>query len=639
MWDFSFMTPCALMLFTILGFYFSEPRLPIRANRTFLILLVVELSVLGSDIVSTLADENYQSLSQEALYAANMLYFMAFFARSYCFYRFCLRVVRVASQVQHRLETVLSVPFWLAEALCVSSLFTGAIFYIDETGYHSGPFYKMLYVFSCFYIGVSIVLLLYRSKGLRRYERNGVIAYNAALLTGNALRMLMPKVLVMDTFCTIAIAIIFFGFMNPHLFIDQHKIAYNKRGLRLVLSEALEDGGLHVMGMVIRNYQQQRVVVGGERIDSAIESICTWIMRSFPHNVLFYMGSGRFAMTGDGKVDWGDVHRQIRERFVSPWEAEDSALNLSVLFVNIDETSGLDTPDKIINTLTLSLESAERDGWRASDTSKDTLSIGEVYEQVTTLRTLEQVLERNEVEVFLQPIVQSDTHALVGAEALARIRDEFGTIVPPSLFIPIAEHVGLIDELGMQVFAKVCAFIASNDLEAMGLQWININLSPLQCVQHDIAERFARILQQYDVSPCMIHLEVTEQSLIDYDLVKNQILQLRDMGFRFALDDYGTGYSNLVRLTDYPFANVKLDMSLVRGYCNGQGSLLPVVVHGLKSVGYTITAEGVETDEVARSLLSIGADFLQGYLFAKPLPIDEFVRVYGGQAKAAVEST
>lgn len=633
MWDFSFMTPCALMLFTILGFYFSESRLPIRANRTFLALLMIELSVMAVDIVSTLADQNYQSVSREALYAANMLYFMLFFARSYFFYRFCLRVVHVASEVQHRLEAALSIPFWIAEALSVSSLFTGAIFYIDETGYHSGPLYKMLYVISFFYIGVSIALLLYRGKDLRRYERDGVMAYNAALLMGFAMRMLFPKVLVMDTFCTIAIMIIFFGFMNPRLFIGQCRIVYNKRGLRLVLSEGLESGGLHVMGMVIRNYQQQRVVVGGERLDSAIESICTWITHSFPHNVLFYLGSGRFAMTGDKKVDWGDVHRQIRERFGSPWEAADSALNFSVLFVNIDETSGLNTPDKIISTLALSLESAERDGSRATDTSRDTLSIGEVYEQVTTLRTLEHVLERNEVEVFLQPIVQSDTHALVGAEALARIRDEFGTIVPPSLFIPIAEHAGLIDELGIQVFSKVCAFIASNDLEALGLQWININLSPLQCVQHDIAERFASVLQQYDVSPHMIHLEVTEQSLIDYDLVKDQILQLRDMGFRFALDDYGTGYSNLVRLTDYPFANIKLDMSLVRGYGKNQGGLLPVVVQGLKSIGYTITAEGVETDEIANSLLDIGADFLQGYLFAKPLPMDEFVHTYSKQAK------
>ena len=629
MWDFSFLTPCALMLFTILGFYFSEPRLPIRANKTFLTLLVLELCVMGSDIVSTLADQNYQTVSQGALYATNCLYFMLYFARSYCFYRFCLRLVHVAAQARHRLEAILSLPFWIAEALCVSSFFTGAIFSIDGAGYHSGPLYNMLYVCSFLYVGLSILALIIRGQGLRPYERNVAIAYNAALLAGYGMRLLFPKVLVMDTFCTIAITIIFFGFMNPHLFIDQRRIAYNKRGLRLVLSEALEEGNLHLMGMVIKNYQQERVIVGGERIDNTVGDISSWITHTFPKNVLFYMGSGQFAMTGDDNVDWEDVHVQIRQRFQQPWETEGSALNLSVLFVNIDESSGLSTADKIINTLTLSLESAERDISMASDSSKDTLSIGEVYEQVATLRTLEGVLERNEVEVFLQPIVQSDSRKLVGAEALARIRDESGCIVSPMLFIPIAEHVGLIDELGAQVFSKVCAFIATHDMEELGLQWININLSPLQCVQHDIAERFGSVLEQYSVSPDVIHLEVTEQSIIDYALVKDQINQLRDMGFKFSLDDYGTGYSNLVRLSDYPFANVKLDMSLVRSYSSGKCALLPVVVNGLKGAGYTITAEGIETEEMAKSLHGIGADLLQGYLFSQPLPMDEFARTYG----------
>ncbi|MBR3318604.1 MAG: hypothetical protein IKG21_12370 [Atopobiaceae bacterium] len=134
MWDFSFMTPCALMLLTILCFYFSEPRLPIRANKTFLGLLVIELSVMATDIVSTLADQNYQNLSQATLYVANSLFFMFYFARSYCFYRFCLRVIRIASEIPRKLEFALALPFWIAEALCVSSFFTGAIFSIDETG-------------------------------------------------------------------------------------------------------------------------------------------------------------------------------------------------------------------------------------------------------------------------------------------------------------------------------------------------------------------------------------------------------------------------------------------------------------------------------------------------------------------------
>ena len=629
MWDFSFMIPCVLMLFTILGFYFSEPRLPIRANRTFMILLALELFVMASDIVSSLADQNYQSLSSVSLYVANTIYFMLFFAQSYWFYRFGLGVIHITSEAQRRIEILLSMPFWLGEALCVSSAFTGAVFYIDSTGYHSGPLYGILYLCSFLYIGLSLLLLFRRGQGLRRHERNGLIAYNAILLAGNVLRMLLPRVLVMDTFCTMAITTIFFAFMNPHLYIDQSRIAFNKRGLRILLSEAHENDGLHVLGMVVKNYQQDRVVLGSKRIDGAIESICIWLMQSFPQNVLFYLGSGRLAMTGENDANWEDVYQRIRTRFFEPWETDGNALDLDVRFVNIDETTDLNTPDVIIGTLLFALESAARDSGTAPDSDKDILSIEDIHEEIKTIRTLERVLEHNEVEVFLQPIVLSGTHRLVGAEALARIRDEHGDIVPPSLFIPIAEHEGLIDKLGIQVLNNVCVFIASHDLRQLGLQWININLSPLQCVQRDIVERFTQILEQHDISPDLIHLEITEQSLIDYSLVEKQVLQLHDMGFRFSLDDYGTGYSNLVRLSDYPFANIKLDMSLVHGYSNDKNYLLPVMVSALKDVGYTITAEGIETEEMARCISDIGADYLQGYLFSKPLPIDEFVRTYG----------
>ncbi|MBR3318605.1 MAG: EAL domain-containing protein [Atopobiaceae bacterium] len=486
----------------------------------------------------------------------------------------------------------------------------------------------MLYVCSFLYIGLSVLLLFRRGQNLYRHERRGVLAYNAALLTGNLMRMLLPRVLVMDTFCTIAITIIFFGFTNPHLFIDQRHIAFNKRGLRLLLAEALEAESFHVMGMVIRNYQQERVVVGGECMDQATESISAWVLQALPRNVLFYLGSGRFAMMGN-HTDWNALHAKMRSRFANPWETETSTLHLGALFVNVDEGSGLNSPEKITNTLVLALESAERNIGMGTEKSADTMSIGEVYEQIATLRTLEGVLERNEVEVFLQPIVSSSSHALVGTEALARMRDERGNYIPPSLFIPIAEHAGLINELGSQVFNKVCEFIATHNLEELGLQWININLSPLQCVQRDIAERFESILGRYGVSPDVIHLEITEQSLIDHTLIKNQIFQLCEMGFRFALDDYGTGYSNLVRLSDFPFANVKLDMSLVRSYSRDKGNLLPAMVSGLKDIGYTITAEGVETEDMANALSAIGADFLQGYLFARPLPMDEFARTYG----------
>lgn len=628
MWDMSFMMPCAFLLFTILGFYFSKERLPVRANATFLMLLITQLAVMGTDVLSTLADQNYQQHSVAALYLANIAYFVAFLLRCYLFFRFALHVAHVGDKATPRAERLLSLPFWVSVLICASSFFTGAFFSIGSDGYHKGPLYNVLYVCSFFYIFTSMALVIARRRGLRHYELGNALGYNVVLALGSAIRYLFPKILVMDTFCTVAITIIFLGFMNPDLFIDDRELAFNNRGLRMMLSEEVERGDCHVLGIAIKNYHQERGIMGDQQMDDVLESITSWIHQSFPRHAPFYLGVGRFVLTGDSSVDWKSVHAQVSARFNEPWETESGALRLGAVFVYINEASALVLPSKITSTLSLTLEAAQQDARLGTDTEGDMLSIQEVDEQMRIMRALEQAITNNEVEVFLQPLILGSTRCLVGAEALARIRDEEGNIISPALFIPMAERTGLIHELGEQVLDKTCAFIASHDTDALGLQWVNVNLSPTQCINQNLVERFASIIERHGVPASMIHLEITEESMVDYSLIIDRVNSLRAMGFQFVLDDYGAGYSNLTRLREFPFVNIKLDMAVVRSYCTELDSLLPIVVNGFKDVGYSITAEGIETEEMAALLTGIGTDYLQGFLFSKPVPTEEFVQVF-----------
>jgi EAL domain-containing protein (putative c-di-GMP-specific phosphodiesterase class I) len=130
------------------------------------------------------------------------------------------------------------------------------------------------------------------------------------------------------------------------------------------------------------------------------------------------------------------------------------------------------------------------------------------------------------------------------------------------------------------------------------------------------------------VSAEQIHLEVTEQSIADFALLENQINRLRNRGFQFVLDDYGSGYSNLTRVKHYPFVNVKLDMEVVWDYFRDRDPLIPTIVQGFRQTGFSITAEGIETEEMADALTAIGCEFLQGYLFDKPLEMATFVAKY-----------
>ncbi|MBR3158918.1 MAG: EAL domain-containing protein [Atopobiaceae bacterium] len=630
MWNYNFVMPCALMLFTTLVYYFNKPRLPIRVNRTFIGLIALQLLCMLADVTSSKMDENFSSYSVEALYLANGAFFVLYLARAYWFYRLTLDIVHIGSTPRRWLERVCAVPFVIAELVAVSSYWTGALFSITSKGYTSGPLYNGIYLYFVGYILLSIALLVRHAKRLNRYEFDTALAFNVLLIAGNAARFLLPNMLIIDLFCVMAINIAFLGFLNPDLFTTERGLAFNKDGFRLLLAQASMREDYHVLGIVLQNYYHVRGMLGGQEMDEAITHINEWLLATFPQTATSYLGGGRFMLVGGERNDWEDISRRISARFDETWPTEYGALQFNVAFAYVSAESGLTSADQISNNLTIALDTAQQDLAVGRDEAIDPHSIREVDKQVSILRMLEYAVRNNEVEVYLQPLVDSKTRRLVAAEALARIDDGEGGILSPGQFIAMAEKSGYINQLGEIVFEKTCAFIAEHDTQAMGLEWINVNVSPIQCLQQNLVERFMVILRAYGVRPEQIHLEITEQSIVDYALFSKQVLALRDAGFVFVLDDYGTGHSNLMRVKRYPFENVKLDMEVVRDWLRARDILVPLVVKGFKETGYTVTAEGIETEEMADAVAEIGCDYLQGYLFSRPIAMEDFARKYLG---------
>ena len=619
MWNYSFVFPSMLILFTLLSFFFVKRRLPIRMNRTFLGLLAIQAWVVVFDILSSRADENYAQHSAALLYALNGGFFLLFVARIFWFYRFTLNVLGISRP--SRLAQYSALPFIITEAVCVSSPLTGAVFSIGENGYVKGPLYNILYICFACYIVLSLVLFLRHAGRIRRSVLAGGVAYNLVLATGNIMRFLMPKVLVMDTFCNVAIIIIYLSFLNPDLYLSDRGPAFNMRGFRLAMLEICERPKYAVLGFALQNYNNERSILGGDQMDLCISLISQYLTRTFPNCLPFYLRGGRFALSCADAETCERIREQIVRRFHEPWHVNGNELYLNITLASVDSGANLGSADRIINNLVLALGNVHGTG--------ESVNIQEIDQQIDITRSLELAVERDRVEVFLQPVVRSDSRQLVGAEALARIRDDSGQLISPALFIPIAERSGYINQLGEQVFEKTCVFAIEPEARALGLEWFNVNLSPIQCMQSDLAERFDQILNRHSTPPELLHLEITEQSLGDYIHLQQQLKALLERGFKFVLDDFGSGYSNLTRVKHYPFINIKIDMEVVWDYFHEQDSLLPTLVKGFHDMGFTITAEGIETPEMAEALTAIGCDFLQGYLFSRPLPMEEFIQKYG----------
>lgn len=239
-----------------------------------------------------------------------------------------------------------------------------------------------------------------------------------------------------------------------------------------------------------------------------------------------------------------------------------------------------------------------------------------------------QAIKDNRIQVHYQVIVSSTDHKICGFEALARWYDEKYDWVGPSTFIPMAENLGLIQDLGKQVLKKALEDFSSiaNSSELI----LSINISNRQLMQGNFNVWIKDLVQSYGIKPEQIKLEITE-SLAQIGITKaKEILEsLRVTGFKLSLDDFGTGYSSLSHLHNLPVDELKIDMSFVQRYNNKDGRIMLETIAAMgHALCLSLVAEGVETIECVQAMHELGIEKLQGYYFSKPLPWNEIKKLY-----------
>jgi diguanylate cyclase (GGDEF)-like protein len=257
----------------------------------------------------------------------------------------------------------------------------------------------------------------------------------------------------------------------------------------------------------------------------------------------------------------------------------------------------------------------------------DTADAGGKLAFVTRLR---KAVEAQRWVLHYQPVVQLAGGEMVGVEALIRWKEPDGTIIPPNEFIPVAEDLGLIEEIGDWVVEEICRQDAEWRAEGMRLE-IGFNLSPRQFWQPDLAERVLSRIAEGGMDPRRMMVEITESSaMLDPDRAQRILWELHAGGLRVAIDDFGTGYSSLSRLREVPVEVLKVDRSFVDGV-NGDpasASIVTAFIELARGLGMTTLAEGIETEEEWRFLRARGCQLGQGFLFSRPIPGDEIIEFW-----------
>ncbi len=240
-------------------------------------------------------------------------------------------------------------------------------------------------------------------------------------------------------------------------------------------------------------------------------------------------------------------------------------------------------------------------------------------------RGLRGAVQQNELVLHYQPVLNTDDGAIAGFEALVRWqRPGFG-LVAPAEFIPVAEECGVILEVGEWVLNEACRQISAWEDVGRAVQ-ISVNISGRQLTQDGLVHQIAEALRVHRTSPELLVLEITESFLLeDAEAAARVLMRLKNLGLRLAIDDFGTGYSSLTYLTRFPVDILKIDRSFVSrlGASAEDESIIEMIINLSHTLGLGVVAEGVENSAQFEVLRALGANYTQGFYFAKPMPVAE----------------
>jgi len=340
------------------------------------------------------------------------------------------------------------------------------------------------------------------------------------------------------------------------------------------------------------------------------------------------VGGDEFAIvqTGvDRPTDAAALAQEIREAIRAPFDINGHVVIVDAsIGISHAPTDGIET-NVLLKNADMALYRAKADGrgtYRFFEPQMD----ARMHERRKLELALRSALSNNEFELYYQPLIELNGDDVSGCEALIRWHHPELGMVPPLDFIPLAEEIGLIAQIGEWVIRRACEDAATWPDHVK----VAVNLSPIQLTSQSLVSVVMNALARSRLQPQRLELEITEAVLMrNTEEVLATLHQLRSLGVRISMDDFGTGYSSLSYLRSFPFDKIKIDRSFIKGLPDNDSIAIVRAVTGLaRSLSMTTTAEGVETHQQLDQVRALGCTEMQGYVFSPPMRLNELLLLF-----------
>lgn len=614
-----------LIMFTL---YFLRKNYPTLTNKIYVAICGTALASSVFDLIGAYTVIYKGSVSPAMNYTINILYLLAYNATCILFYIYVLTITK-----PNRIRMIDRLYYIIISALdfilIVSTPWTKMIFYFDDNlNYQHGPIFLFLYISSSFLLIQILIQTAYHRKKLNSYQVIAIVFFTVATVGAVLFQMIYPHILVGNFAIALFTIVVHVSLQNPEYYIEKNSLCYNTNAFQESLERAFyRNTPFTLVTFSLNGIQYINQVLGMQRGNELITGVIGELHKLFGQRNVYRLTGNRFAIWLHDASEEEHTITLLREHFSSPVNIQQIDVLLVPQICVVHHPDFAESPADITNAIDFSF----RDLMRRQDhcvivASADSLIAKQ--REAHILHILRRAIKKEEFNVYYQPIYDTESKSFKSAEALIRLYDDKLGFISPDEFIPMAEQNGMIIEIGEIVFRHVCRFLQQNDLEGLGVEYIEVNLSTVQCVQDNLTHQLMGIMEEYNIKPGRINFEITETAgSQNADILLHNMNQLIESGSSFSMDDYGTGFSTANYLINLPMHIVKIDKSILWSAMKDDEALIVLehTVSMLKALNKQIVVEGVETEKMAEILISMGCDYLQGYLYSKPVPSDQYL--------------
>ena len=607
---------CSLILVGFITCLANKKRiLPTKSLKTYRLALYFVLISLSFDILSVFCILQASILPIGVINFVCKTYLISLIGIAFFALNYLMTNLVFAYKLKWLKITIITTLLVLITSIIFHPIY---IHYDGESLYSLGPAVNIAYYGTLSFIILSLIFTFIFSKRINRQRILSIRLWLAVWVIAALIQYFNNEILLVGFATALGITLVFGEIENPIVYLDTDTNFYNLKAIKTYANGIFSNGN-SVYGFCFMLNTFTKTLTPRESYE-IIAHIADYFNKTSAK--VFRIDSYSFILMCDKKeVDY--YFRQAKKMFSEMNEKVMAFNGIGIHYGVINEDDVFDNLEDVTNVYYY-LKTVKNE----EVVYIDKILLNELKQKELIKLEIKNALIEDRVEVFFQPIYDTRKKSFTSAEALVRIKDNEGKIIPPASFIDIAEDSGLIVPLGQRIFEKVCELLSNNNLKKFGIDYIEVNLSVLQFKQPDLFETFKGIMELYNVKPNQINFELTESAQLfkneKIDIILNKFLKL---GSHFSLDDFGTGNSNLDYIANMPVSIIKFDYKMTQDYFTNSKTktVIEYVIPMIQKMNFEIVCEGIEEKYQLDTMCDLGVEHIQGYYFSKPLPTEKFV--------------